>query len=158
MMNWRRHSISGAFVFLLLGVFAVFSMLLTVLGAQAYREIIDESSSHTRERIMHTFVRNAVRAQDEADAVSVEEYDGVPVLAIHSDIDGEGYTQYIYCWQGELRELFTSARYAFEPEDGTPICEAEGFEAVLENGLLTARMTDAEGTVSTAYIACRSVQ
>ena len=85
-------------------------------------------------------------------------YDGVPVLAIHSDIDGEGYTQYIYCWQGELRELFTSARYAFEPEDGTPICEAEGFEAVLENGLLTARMTDAEGTVSTAYIACRSVQ
>lgn len=47
MMNWKRHSISGAFVFLLLGVFAVFSMLLTVLGAQAYREIIDESSSHT---------------------------------------------------------------------------------------------------------------
>ena len=107
---------------------------------------------------MQTFVRNAVRAQDEADAVSIEKYDGVPVLAIHSDIDGEDYTQYIYCWQGELRELFTSARYAFEPEDGTPICEAEGFEAVLENGLLTARMTDAEGTVSTAYIACRSVQ
>ena len=158
MMNWKRHSISGAFVFLLLGVFAVFSMLLTVLGAQAYREIIDESSSHTRGRIMQTFVRNAVRAQDEADAVSIEEYDGVPVLAIHSDIDGEGYTQYIYCWQGELRELFTSARYAFEPEDGTLICEAEGFEAALENGLLTARMTDAEGTVSTAYIACRSVQ
>lgn len=42
MMNWKRHSISGAFVFLLLGVFAVFSMLLTVLGAQAYREIIDD--------------------------------------------------------------------------------------------------------------------
>lgn len=62
MMNWKRHSISGAFVFLLLGVFAVFSMLLTVLGAQAYREIIDESSSHTRGRIMQTFVRNAVRA------------------------------------------------------------------------------------------------
>ena len=54
MMNWKRHSISGAFVFLLLGVFAVFSMLLTVLGAQAYREIIDELSSHTRGRIMQT--------------------------------------------------------------------------------------------------------
>lgn len=36
-MKTKSHSISGAFVFMLLGVFAVFSMLLVVLGAQAYR-------------------------------------------------------------------------------------------------------------------------
>ena len=35
MMKTKSHSISGAFVFMLLGVFAVFSMLLVVLGAQA---------------------------------------------------------------------------------------------------------------------------
>lgn len=158
MMNWRRHSISGAFVFLLLGVFAVFSMLLTVLGAQAYREIIDESSSHTRERIMQTFVRNAVRAQDEADAVSVEEYDGVPVLAIHSDIDGEGYTQYIYCWQGELRELLLPRGMRSSLRTVRRFAKRKVLKRRLKTGLLTARMTDAEGTVSTAYIACRSVQ
>lgn len=158
MIDQKRHSISGTFVFLLLGVFAVFSMLLVVLGAQAYREIIDESGSHTRGRIMQAFVRNAVRAQDEAGAVSIEEYEGMPVLAIRSDIDGESYTQYIYCWQGELRELFTATRYGFAPEDGTPVCEAESFEATLEGGLLTARMTDDTGAVSTAYIARRSAQ
>ena len=31
-MKTKSHSISGAFVFMLLGVFAVFSMLLVVLG------------------------------------------------------------------------------------------------------------------------------
>ena len=36
-MKTKSHSISGAFVFTLLGAFAVFSMLLVVLGAQAYR-------------------------------------------------------------------------------------------------------------------------
>ena len=33
----REHSVSGEFVFLLLGVFAVFSTLLVLLSAQLYR-------------------------------------------------------------------------------------------------------------------------
>ena len=44
-MKTKSHSISGAFVFMLLGVFAVFSMLLVVLGAQAYRTTVDGAAS-----------------------------------------------------------------------------------------------------------------
>ena len=47
-MKTKSHSISGAFVFMLLGVFAVFSMLLVVLGAQAYRTTV-RSEEHTSE-------------------------------------------------------------------------------------------------------------
>ena len=37
-MNGQRgRAVSGAFVFLLLGVFAVFATLLVLLGARAYR-------------------------------------------------------------------------------------------------------------------------
>lgn len=64
-MKTKSHSISGAFVFMLLGVFAVFSMLLVVLGAQAYRTTVDGAAAHTQKRIVTAFVRNAVRAQDE---------------------------------------------------------------------------------------------
>ena len=46
MMKTKSHSISGAFVFMLLGVFAVFSMLLVVLGAQAYRTTGWRSRAH----------------------------------------------------------------------------------------------------------------
>ena len=60
-MKTKSHSISGAFVFTLLGAFAVFSMLLVVLGAQAYRTTVDGASAHTRKRIAAAFVRNAVR-------------------------------------------------------------------------------------------------
>ena len=47
-MKTKSHSISGAFVFMLLGVFAVFSMLLVVLGAQAYRTTVDGAADGVR--------------------------------------------------------------------------------------------------------------
>ena len=47
-MKTKSHSISGAFVFMLLGVFAVFSMLLVVLGAQAYRTTVDGAARTRR--------------------------------------------------------------------------------------------------------------
>ena len=36
----RTHAISGAFVFLLLGMFAVFSVLMVLLSAQLYRTTV----------------------------------------------------------------------------------------------------------------------
>ena len=148
-MKTKSHSISGAFVFTLLGAFAVFSMLLVVLGAQAYR---------TRKRIAAAFVRNAVRAQDERGAIAVEDRDGLPVLALSSEWDGERYVQYIYGYQGQLCELFTAAEYDFVPEDGEPVCAAQAFEPTLEGDLLTVRVTDETGHVSTVYIARRCAQ
>ena len=138
-MKTKSHSISGAFVFTLLGAFAVFSMLLVVLSAQAYRTTVDGASAHTRKRIAAAFVRNAV-------------------LALTSEWDGERYVQYIYGYQGQLCELFTAAEYDFVPEDGEPVCAAQAFEPTLEGDLLTVRVTDETGHVSTVYIARRCAQ
>ena len=148
-MKTKSHSISGAFVFMLLGVFAVFSMLLVVLGAQAYRTTVDGAAAHTQKRIVTAFVRNAVRAQ---------EHDGLPVLALSSELDGERYVQYIYSYGGSLCELFTSARYGFSPEDGEAVCAAQRFEPALEGNLLTVRVTDGSGDQFTVYIARRCAQ
>lgn len=113
-MKTKSHSISGAFVFMLLGVFAVFSMLLVVLGAQAYRTTVDGAAAHTQKRIVTAFVRNAVRAQDERGAITVEEHDGLPVLALSSELDGERYVQYIYSYGGQsLRTVYLGEIWFF---------------------------------------------
>ena len=148
MMKTKSHSISGAFVF----------MLLVVLGAQAYRTTVDGAAAHTQKRIVTAFVRNAVRAQDERGAIAVEEHDGLPVLALTSELDGESYVQYIYGYNGQLCELFTSAEYGFAPEDGEAVCAAQTFEPTLEGDLLTVRVTDENGGFSTVYIARRCAQ
>ena len=132
--------------------------VVVVLSAQAYRTTVDGASAHTRKRIAAAFVRNAVRAQDERGAIAVEDRDGLPVLALSSEWDGERYVQYIYGYQGQLCELFTAAEYDFVPEDGEPVCAAQAFEPTLEGDLLTVRVTDETGHVSTVYIARRCAQ
>ena len=57
-----------------------------------------------------------------------------------------------------LCELFTAAEYDFVPEDGEPVCAAQAFEPTLEGDLLTVRVTDETGRVSTVYIARRCAQ
>ena len=79
------HSISGVFVFLLLGVFAVFATLLVLLGAQAYRNMTLRTAEHNEERILTSFVRHVVHGQDAADAISVQEIDGYTVLVVRDN-------------------------------------------------------------------------
>ena len=148
-MNQREYRI---------GPGAASLMLLVVLGAQAYRTTVDDAAAHTQKRIVTAFVRNAVRAQDERGVIAVEDHDGLPVLALSSELDGERYAQYIYSFNGKLCELFTSAEYPFAPEDGEAVCNAQRFEPTLEGNLLTVRVTDENGDSSTVYIARRCAQ
>lgn len=151
----KRRSVSGAFVFLLLGLFAMFSMFLVLLGAQAYRSGVEQTAAHGQRRVLQAFVRNAVRADDAVGAIRVEEAAGMPVIMFTSEADGERYVKYIYCYEGELRELFTAEEYGFTPEDGERICRAESFRPALEDGLLTIDMTDEGGEPLRVSIALR---
>ena len=60
MMKTKSHRISGAFVCMLLGVFAVFSMLLVVLGAfprfarTVYHLAIDEGAMEGEDLLFDT--------------------------------------------------------------------------------------------------------
>lgn len=152
------HAISGAFVFLLLGVFAVFSTLLVLLCAQAYRNTVDQTALHGEARIMQAFVRNTLRAEDASGAIGVLQQDGITALTITDSYGGDEYIRYIYCYNGKLRDLFIASEFGFRPEDGEEICAAADFQAVLEDGLLKAELTGTDGTLYTASIAQRSAQ
>lgn len=149
----RSHSIAGAFVFLLLGVFAVMSTMLVLFGAQAYRNTVEETAGHNQARILQSFVRNAVLAEDVAGALAVEEAAGLPVLTVTDE--SIGYVKYIYVYDGALRELFISADREFEPEQGEPICAAAAMSPSLSGGLLTVELTDENGGASTMTLALR---
>lgn len=149
------HAISGAFVFLLLGVFAVFSTLLVLLCAQAYRNTVDQTAAHGDERVMQAFVRNTLRAEDAEGAVGVADMDGTSAITVKSTYGEDSYIRYIYCYDGMLRDLFISAKDDFAPEMGEEICAAASFDAQLDGGLLTATLVGADGETYTARIARR---
>jgi hypothetical protein len=148
----------GVFVFVLLGLFAVMSTLMVLLGAQMYRNTVDRSTANNEDRVLGAYVRSMIRAEDTRDAMAVGEYDGVKTLAMREDLDGEPYVTWLYCYDGQMYEYFTSDDGTFNPESGTAICPAQRFEPSLENGLLTVDMINGKGEPETVRVALRCAQ
>ncbi len=151
------HAASGVFVFLLLGVFAVFSTLLVLLCAQAYRNTVDQTAYHGEERVLQAFVRNTLRAEDMQGAVSAANVDGVDALLLASGEADDRYVRYIYCYNGSLCDLLLSPEDAFDPALGEEICPAQQFSAEVGDRLITVRIVDAAGEERSFFIARRSI-
>ena len=139
------HSISDAFTFLLIGSFAVFSMVIVVLGVRAYRNTEQKTSAHNEYRILSSYVRSMVRAADGNARFRAEIVDGQRVLTMEEDYDGDRYLTRLYCYDGKLREWFSDAQNPFDPKDGEEICSAKSFTAEVTEGFLTVRMQSGSG-------------
>lgn len=145
MINTPNHSgISSLFAFLLLGLFALSCVFLTVLGARAYRGSTAVSADHNTDRILSSYIRSMVRAMDEADVISTENIDGTQTLTLTETYDGEKYVTRLYCSGGKLREWFSAAAYPFEPENGTPVCDAVDMKISMADDLITAVLQERE--------------
>ena len=150
-----QHSVQGVFIFVLLGLFAVMSTLMVLLGAQMYRGTVDNSTRNNDYRVLNAYVRSMIRAEDAADSVRVEQPGGLTALAMREVIDGDGYVTWIYAYDGQLYELFTDEGYDFKPEDGTAICPAGSFSAEVKDGLVNVYMTDVNGEACDVQVALR---
>ena len=134
------HAISGVFVFLLLGIFAVFSTVMVVLGAKAYKSTADRAADHNASRISNAYIRSMVRSDDSSNSLRVDEIDGITSVTLVYDYDGEEYLTRIYVYDGILREWFTYAEAEFEPEAGEAVCAADEMKASLSGHLLSVQM------------------
>ena len=151
-----RHSIAQVFVFLLLGVFAVFSTLMVLLGAQLYRGTVSETETHADQRVLYSYLSNVVRSNDMGGEVCVEERSGVMVLVLGVDIQDEKYETLVYEYEGMLRELFISADQEFVPSYGEEICPVTSIRPEITGGMLAIGITDVQGNEDTLHIALRS--
>ena len=150
-----RHGMQGVFVFVLLGLFAVMSTLMVLLGAQMYRGTVERSTTNNDERVLSAYVRSMVRAEDSLDSVAIENYGDIHAVALYEDIDGERYVTWLYHYDGKLYEQFTDAGYEFDPAAGTAVCGVKSFEPALENGLLTVEMVSDEDERCEVRVAVR---
>ena len=154
--NAPSHAISGVFVFMLLGIFAVFSTVMVVLGAKAYRNTAARAENHNAARLATAYVRSMVRSDDEENAVSTESVDGIPTISLRNVYDDEEYITRVYVYDGMLREWFASADIPFHPENGEAVCAADELSAVMDGNLFLVRVRNGD-TWSQVNIALRAV-
>ncbi len=161
MMDNRKmvtHSMQGVFVFVLLGLFAVMSTLMVLLGAQMYRNTVDHATENNEGRVLGAYVRSMIRAEDSAGDVAIEDHDGVNTLALYEQIDDERYVTWLYCYNGQMYEQFTGADRQFKPLSGTVICPAKTFAPALNDNLLTVNVVDGANRMDTVRVALRCAQ
>ncbi len=147
-----QHHIDALAALLLFGVFAVCVLAVLLTGADAYRRLTQRDQAAFDRRSGAQYITTKVRQADSAGNLAVEEIDGVQALIL--DVGSE-YITYIYQYDGWLWELYTWREEPMVPGDGWQLLEAKGFEASLEDGLLTVRLTTSQGVEDALLLSLR---
>lgn len=154
-LKHERNAVAGSFVFLLLGVFAIFAVLMVLLTAQLYRNSISDTQRNNARRIAGSYLMNIVTSGDRSGAVSVADVEGNPAIRIAwpgEDDEDEGYCTLIYVSDGQLRELVADLDEEPEAAYGETVCAMQSMMPTLSGNLLTVACTDANGNEETLSI------
>ena len=114
----HKHTVSGVFVFLLLGIFAVSSTVMVLIGAQAYNGSAQRGLVHNVQRLAPAYFRGRLREADVKGMLDLKALDGADMLKIiNSD---EKTATILYVYDGMLYEWYTLESLArnFEVPEG----------------------------------------
>ena len=134
-MGKNSHVISGAFVFMLLGIFAILSTFMVLMGAKAYNGTVNKSATNNSIRVASSYIRTMMRSDDETGALKLEDVEGVQTITMENDW-GDVYVTRIYVYEGKLREWFALAELPFQPQNGETVCDLDSMDAVMEDDML----------------------
>ncbi len=160
-MNSKRvslsHSMPSAFLFLLIGLFAVCSLTLTLIGTRVYRHVTDDAAGNSDSQMVLSYLCNKVRTFDTQGSITLTTLNGIPVLCLSEDVDGEPYQTEIYVYQGTLRESFGSASDPFNPENGENLVEVSALQfSLISPNLLETTVVLPNGDTRTLRMALRA--
>ena len=132
--NKTARSIGSLAALLLFAVFAVCVLSVLLTGAGVYRRLTERDQAVFDNRTAVRYVTTRIRQADRVEGVSLRQFGGVDALVLPEQIDGDCYETWIYCYDGQLRELLVQESTFIQPEDG---------ETVLPMESLTMRWDDA---------------
>lgn len=158
------RSVSGLFVFLLIGMYAIFSLLLVLVGAGVYQGIANDADHNSQMRTSLSYIASKVRAGDEAGAVIVEYQDDKPILVLRQRYADEAYKTRIYFLPGHegssgaLYELFSldDEEDELDLEIGERIADVSAFDVREVDGCVELSVTMKDGTAQSMRLRLRS--
>lgn len=170
MKQTRKHHIGSLFVLVLICVFAVSILAVLLTGAESYRRLTERDRTSYSRRTAAQYLSTKIRQGDVAGMVMTDSFDSAvsedgigaqpasgDTLFLEEIIDGTPYYTRIYCCDGYIRELFSSADAELAPEDGEKILEVQSLWFSYEpTGRVTVEITDADGTATRLLLALRS--
>lgn len=151
-----EHSVDGIFTFALISIFAILALLIVVIGTKVYKDIVETSQINNEVRSSLSYVSNKVRSNDGEGTITIDTKDGMDVLRIGHEYDGEPYETIIYFYEGAIYEYFGTSIMDFSPSYGEKIIEVSDFSMRGEKGILYFKITDEIGKDYEIHVAIRT--
>ncbi len=153
------HGVSGLFVFLLIGLFALCSVTLVLTGVRVYRHVADFAAHNTDYQLAFSYLCNKVHAYDHTGGVRIDESDGQQMLCLTEEIEGETYETRIFQQEDAIYEQFTLAEDEFDPEMSEMLTQVKALRfSMASPNLLQMDVTLPDGSAHTMHMALRSNQ
>ncbi len=154
----NKSHIEGLLVLVLFGVFSICILAVLLSGADFYERLVERQQNGYTERTVPQYIATKIRQADASGAVSVREFDGIPMLELVEMHGGEQYVTRIYCYDGYLRELFSGTTGNLQPGDGERILETEQVEFAQEGNFLKITVTGTDGETTELKLTLRSTK
>lgn len=153
----RSGLVNTASTLVIIALFVIAALVLLYTGLQVYKNVVLASNENFELRTSLSYVAAKVRQFDAKDCVYVDEIDGVKVLVLAEEFDGEIYNTMIYHRDGALCELMQPEGSEPDFEFGFEALEIDGFSfEETEKGTLRLTAENAEGETETLTLVLRS--
>lgn len=124
----KKHSMDSLFTFLLLLVFALFTLMLAAMGSSIYQNGIKHLNENYTSRTAIAYLSEKVRQHDAAGDIFLTEVEEIPAIGFRDVIEDDSFITYVYYYDGALRELFVREDNQPLAAMGSSIVELEAFE------------------------------
>ena len=122
--------------FLLFFLFACCMFFVLISGAKSYKNVTAVMEEQFSVNTCISYVTAKVRHYDSEGAVMIGKIGDTDALLLKEKIEGEEYLTYLYCYDGNLMELFCSADMEVHPMDGQQIMELDSLDLVAEDDMI----------------------
>lgn len=140
MRKEQQHETDVLFTMVTFLIYALALLLFVSLGATVYRSVTQRLDWHQNQRTAESYLREKIRQNDRAGAITVEEMDGQTVLKITETVGEKEYQTYIYTDGGMLKELLIPSQREVHLSDGTALVPMEHISFQQEDAVITIDM------------------
>lgn len=121
--NNKQHTIDILFMLSLFCLFAICSVVLITFGADIYQNTVNKTNENYLERTSVAYLTEKLRQTDITQSVSIVNTNGIDMLTIESEIEGQLYSTRLYEYNGHLCECFSRSDIILSPDAGQEIFE-----------------------------------
>lgn len=134
--------IKNMMALLLCAMFFLLCASLTISGGRLYARTAVDGDLNYQSRTALSYLVNQIRQGDRTNGgISITSFGGRDAICIRKNLEGHTLLTLLYCYDGQLMELFMEEGTDLLPADGIPLLPLNDLSVTTQDGVITLTVT-----------------